>query len=67
MKTGYYLKKCQILCKTLNQNSTIQVNLPRIISSIERFEVGSLNRNARKRELIKITVENQAILKRLQE
>ena len=27
----------------------------------------SLNRDARKRELLKITMENQAILKRLQE
>lgn len=34
---------------------------------LERFEVGSLNRDKRKKELIKITVENQAILKRLQE
>lgn len=32
-----------------------------------RFEVASLNRNKRKRELVKITIENQAILKRLQE
>jgi len=29
-----------------------------ITLSLERFEVGSLNRNARKRELVKITVEN---------
>jgi len=33
----------------------------------KRFEVASLNRNKRKRELVKITIENQAILKRLQE
>lgn len=31
----------------------------------KRFEVGSLNREKRKRDLVKITVENQAILKRL--
>jgi len=31
----------------------------------KRFEVGSLNRDRRKKELVKITVENQAILKRL--
>ena len=29
--------------------------------------MASLNRNKRKRELVKITIENQAILKRLQE
>ena len=33
--------------------------------SVERFEIGSLNRGRRKQELVKITVENQAILKRL--
>jgi len=33
----------------------------------KRFEVGSLNRDKRKKDLVKITVENQAILKRLQE
>jgi len=33
----------------------------------KRFEVGSLNREKRKRDLVKITVENQAILKRLQD
>jgi hypothetical protein len=33
----------------------------------KRFEVGSLNRDRRKKELVKITIENQAILKRLQE
>lgn len=31
----------------------------------KRFEVGSLNREKRKRDLVKITVENQAILRRL--
>jgi len=41
----------------LNQNFTIQVNL---LSSyfLGRFEVGSLNRDRRKKELVKITIEN---------
>ena len=33
----------------------------------KRFEVGSLNRDRRRKDLVKITVENQAILRRLQE
>ena len=31
------------------------------------FEKRSLNKDARKRELLKITMENQAILRRIQE
>ena len=37
-----------------------------LIEFVERFEVPSLNRDARKKSLIKITAENQAILRRLQ-
>jgi hypothetical protein len=35
------------------------------LSYLDRFEKASLNRQVRKKELMRITVENQAILRRL--
>jgi hypothetical protein len=69
VKTKSYSKRCPTSCKTPNPNFIIQVNSnPKVIKfCVERFEVGSLNREKRKRDLVKITVENQAILKRLQD
>jgi hypothetical protein len=37
------------------------------MQTLTAFQKKSLNREARKRELLKITMENQAILKRLQD
>ena len=51
--------------KLYNPRMCRQINLKCVLFFVERFEVGSLNRDKRKKDLVKITVENQAILKRL--
>jgi len=51
----------------LEKMSNIMLDSKPKLYNPKRFEVGSLNREKRKRDLVKITVENQAILKRLQE
>lgn len=66
MKTGSCLKRCLISCRTTDPSCTTQVRLP-LLTRVERFEIVSLNREQRKRDLMKITVENQAILRRLQD
>ena len=46
-------------------SNIMQSNRPKLYNPV-RVEKASLNRVQRKKELMKITVENQAILKRLQ-
>ena len=47
-------------------SNIMQSNRPKLYNPV-RVEKASLNRVQRKKELMKITVENQAILKRLQQ
>ena len=51
----------------LEKMSNIMQNPKPALYNPMRVEKASLNRNQRKKELMKITVENQAILRRLQE
>ena len=72
-KTEFYLKKCLTLCKTLKShplsisNNVSQIKTKFTSIYIELYSKKSLNREKRKRDLMKITIENQAILKRLQD
>lgn len=67
-------KMTNIMQKNNIQNSTIYPQMPSVQPSVQLtatapnlFQKRSLNKDARKRELLKITMENQAILKRLQD
>lgn len=53
--------------KILLDKMTRIMNVPKSPTQQKEFRIKSLNRDLRKRELVRIAVENQSILKRLQE